>query len=61
MGVFFLCIIIHVYINELLTRACTLRLATELLCLCLTSETVQLVSGFFACHRVVLLGANRSI
>ena len=52
MGAFSLHIII--YVIDLLTSA-HLRLATELQCLCLTSETATLSLGFFAYYRVILL------
>ena len=58
MGAFSLRTII--YIIDLLTRA-HLRFAAELPCLCLTSETASLFSGFFTCHDVVFVWTRRNL
>ena len=46
------CCCISIYIINLLTRAYR-RLATELPCLCITSETASLSSGFFESYRFI--------
>ena len=52
MGAFRSCVV--TYIIDLLTRA-HLKFATELPCLCLTSETASLLSGFFVLPRFIFL------
>ena len=49
-----LCMGSLIYIIDFLTHA-HLRLGTESLCLCLTSETASLSSGFFVHHRFTLI------
>ena len=49
-----LCMGSLIYIIDFLTHA-HLRLGTESLCLCLTSETASLFSGFFVRHHFILL------